>query len=78
LLLIGLLGFGEPAISPVGGRSRGRGRSSVHGHVPMTGLEEEVNRTWMWGPEAFTGGLLENYIDSTDGTRLVSTSTSHG
>jgi hypothetical protein len=28
-------------------------------------------RTWMWGPEAVTGGLLEEYADSPGGTRLV-------
>jgi N-acetylmuramoyl-L-alanine amidase len=30
-----------------------------------------VNRTWMWGPEAFSGGLLEDYVDVPDGRRLV-------
>jgi N-acetylmuramoyl-L-alanine amidase len=25
----------------------------------------------MWGPEAFTGGLLENYVEGPDGKRLV-------
>ncbi len=30
-----------------------------------------VARTWMWGPEAFTGELGEPYADSPDGVRTV-------
>ncbi|MDQ3548527.1 MAG: hypothetical protein M3439_06865, partial [Chloroflexota bacterium] len=30
-----------------------------------------VNRTWMWGPEAFTPGLLEPYAEGPNGQRLV-------
>src|SRR5690606_4146118 len=29
------------------------------------------SRTWMWGPEAFTGGLTEPYLESPDGQRTV-------
>jgi hypothetical protein len=31
----------------------------------------QVSRTWLWGPDAFTGGLLEPYRESPDGQRLV-------
>jgi N-acetylmuramoyl-L-alanine amidase len=30
-----------------------------------------ANRTWMWGPEAFTPGLLEPYAEGQNGQRLV-------
>lgn len=30
-----------------------------------------VNRTWMWGPEAFTGPLTEAYAEAPGGQRLV-------
>lgn len=30
-----------------------------------------ANRTWMWGPEAFTPGLLEPYASGPNGQRLV-------
>jgi hypothetical protein len=28
-------------------------------------------RTWIWGPEAFTGGLMESYAEGQNGQRLV-------
>lgn len=31
----------------------------------------QVNRTWMWGPAAFTDGILENYAEGPGGKRLV-------
>jgi hypothetical protein len=31
----------------------------------------QVNRTWMWGPEAFTGGLMEPYAEGQGGQRIV-------
>lgn len=31
----------------------------------------QVNRTWMWGPEAFTGPLHEAYAESPGGERVV-------
>ncbi len=31
----------------------------------------EIDRTWMWGPEANTDTLLEEYADSPDGVRQV-------
>lgn len=31
----------------------------------------QATRTWMWGPEAFTGALLEPYQQSPDGQRVV-------
>jgi len=30
-----------------------------------------VSRTWMWGPEPFTEGIYEQYVDSREGVRLV-------
>ncbi len=30
-----------------------------------------VPRTWMWGPEPFTEGIYEPYVDYTNGVRLV-------
>jgi hypothetical protein len=33
--------------------------------------ELAVSRTWIWGPEAFTAGMLEAYAEATDGERLV-------
>jgi hypothetical protein len=30
-----------------------------------------VNRTWMWGPEAYTDAFLEGYAESPNGVRLV-------
>jgi hypothetical protein len=33
--------------------------------------EGMVNRTWMWGPDAFTGELLEPYFSSLGGQRAV-------
>lgn len=30
-----------------------------------------VNRTWMWGPEAFTGAITETFVDSSGGARTV-------
>ena len=33
--------------------------------------DARVSRTWMWGPEAFTGGLLEDYDQAPGGQRLV-------
>ncbi len=32
---------------------------------------QQVNRTWMWGPDAFTGPLLETYGESPGGKRSV-------
>jgi len=34
-------------------------------------LDGNVSRTWMWGPEAFTGPLIEPYAESPDEERLV-------
>ena len=34
-------------------------------------LEGVVARTWMWAPEAFTGSITEEYLDSPDDTREV-------
>ncbi len=31
----------------------------------------QVSRTWMWGPEAFTAGMLEDYAESPGGERVV-------
>ena len=33
--------------------------------------ELRVNRTWMWGPDAFTPGFMEPYADSPGNARLV-------
>jgi hypothetical protein len=33
--------------------------------------DQLVDRTWMWGPEAFSGVLHEEYVDSPDGERTV-------
>ncbi len=33
--------------------------------------DQQVNRTWMWGPEAFTSALQETFVDSPGGTRTV-------
>jgi hypothetical protein len=30
-----------------------------------------VKRTWIWGPEAYTEGMLEPYADTPGGMRLV-------
>lgn len=32
---------------------------------------EAAVRTWIWGPEGFTGGVLEDYVEGPDGKRLV-------
>jgi hypothetical protein len=37
--------------------------------LPVAG--QQVSRTWMWGPEAFTDALREEYIESPGGGRLV-------
>jgi hypothetical protein len=34
-------------------------------------LAGQANRTWMWGPEAFTGGLLEPYAEAPGGQRTI-------
>jgi len=31
----------------------------------------QATRTWLWGPEAFTTGLLENYAEAANGQRVV-------
>lgn len=31
----------------------------------------QVSRTWMWGPEAFTAGIMEDYAESPGGKRQV-------
>jgi N-acetylmuramoyl-L-alanine amidase len=31
----------------------------------------QISRTWMWGPEAFTNGLLEPYAEGPNGQRVV-------
>lgn len=31
----------------------------------------EVSRTWMWGPEPFTGGIVEPYEEASSGKRIV-------
>ncbi len=31
----------------------------------------EAERTWMWGPKPYTGGMMEPYADSTGDKRLV-------
>ena len=31
----------------------------------------QVSRTWMWGPEAFTGAIQEPYLESPSGKRWV-------
>ncbi|HUG16392.1 MAG TPA: N-acetylmuramoyl-L-alanine amidase [Thermomicrobiales bacterium] len=31
----------------------------------------QISRTWLWGPEAFTPGLLEPYAEGPNGQRLV-------
>ena len=31
----------------------------------------QVARTWMWGPEAFTGSLIEPYVEGPNGEREV-------
>lgn len=31
----------------------------------------QANRTWMWGPEAFTGAMTESYVESPNGERTV-------
>ncbi len=33
--------------------------------------ENQVDRTWMWGPGPMTGTILEDYADSPDGVRQV-------
>ena len=33
--------------------------------------DDVVERTWMWGPEAFTGEIEEDYADAPGGTRVV-------
>ena len=33
--------------------------------------ELAVSRTWIWGPEAFTSGVIEPYLEAEDGERLV-------
>jgi hypothetical protein len=33
--------------------------------------DQAVNRTWMWGPEAYSDAFLEQYSDSPNGARLV-------
>ena len=33
--------------------------------------ELAVSRTWTWGPEAFTSGVIEPYLEAEDGERLV-------
>ncbi|MGS7457611.1 hypothetical protein, partial [Mycobacterium tuberculosis] len=33
--------------------------------------DQNVDRTWLWGPEAFTGAITEDYADAPDGTRTV-------
>ncbi len=30
-----------------------------------------AQRSWIWGPEAFTGQLIESYAEAADGERLV-------
>src|SRR3546814_3493255 len=34
-------------------------------------LEGRISRTWMWGQEAFTGAVYEEYAESPSGQRLV-------
>jgi len=34
-------------------------------------LDNVVNRTWMWGPEAFSDAFQEPYVDAPNGARLV-------
>lgn len=31
----------------------------------------DVSRTWMWGPEPYTEGMMEEYAESPNGERLV-------
>jgi hypothetical protein len=33
--------------------------------------ERQVNRTWMWGPEAFTGTMKESFFEAPGGMRAV-------
>ncbi len=37
--------------------------------LPVAG--QQISRTWMWGPEAFTDALREEYVESPGGGRLV-------
>ena len=36
---------------------------------PVSNLS--VSRTWMWGPEGFTGGIVEDYLEAPGGQRTV-------
>lgn len=71
-LLVGLLGFSQGEEAPADRAqpwTRAFERTWTRTDRPVA--EAVVNRTWMWGPEAFTGGLLENYVEGPGGKRLV-------
>jgi hypothetical protein len=50
---------------------RGNAQSWVWARTDMPVAQGVVNRTWMWGPEAMTGQLAEEYDDSPGGSRVV-------
>ncbi|MGH9174889.1 MAG: hypothetical protein ACRD1H_11050, partial [Vicinamibacterales bacterium] len=68
-LLIALLPLLAPPAQAAGPWTTAFARTWARADRPVAELL--ANRTWLWGPEAFTPGLVEPYAEGPNGQRLV-------
>jgi hypothetical protein len=61
------MAFGSTRAAPPA--NRGFQNTWQRTDLPVAG--QQVSRTWMWGPQAFTDALREDYAESPGGGRLV-------
>lgn len=69
LLMVTLLLFGTLPATAAETNNSSFQRTWARTDLPVQ--EDRVDRTWMWGPGAFTAGLLEDYQQSPGGQRVV-------